>query len=329
MKISVIIPTHKNVYLQDCLDALDKQEGISKEDYEVIVVENPEETHPTRSLVRSYENENFIYTTSELGANEARNKGGEIARGDILCFTDDDCVPNPNWVSRLYAVHTLHPNAGCVGGPMFLEYNRPKPKWMVEELAGLLGRCELKKYYDNDVAFEIFPFDKSEHGWLSSGNLSVRKEIFKKTKGFPKNAVFVYKGQRAMAANDEVEFTHMCTRLGSPGMIYAPSAWLHHTVLDEKTKLSYLKKRFFIQGFSDGVILKHQHPSLKDEEMYDTVLRKHEALCVDFPFLAEVESELDESDCKQYVMYLTICKTLYLMGIQEGCVGKRIFNLDG
>ena len=329
MKASVIIPTHKNIYLQDCLNSLSEQDGISKEDYEVIVVENPEETHPTRSLVASYKNPNFIYATSDLGANEARNKGGEVANGEVLCFTDDDCIPNPNWISRLCALHTLHPKAGCIGGPMFLEYNRPKPNWMVEELAGLLGRCELKQYYSNDVAFEVFPFDESEHGWLSSGNLSVSRDVFTEAGGFPKNAVFVYKGQRALAANDEVEFTHTCTKIGNPGMIYAPSAWLHHTVLDEKTKLSYLKKRFFIQGFSDGVILKHRNEDMTDQQMYYTIIQKHEALNVNFPYLSEVEDQLDESDVQEYVMYLTICKTLYLMGLQEGCVGKRIFNLDG
>jgi len=40
------------------------------------------------------------------GPAAARNAGAEAARGDVICFTDDDCEPEPDWAAALGAAAT-------------------------------------------------------------------------------------------------------------------------------------------------------------------------------------------------------------------------------
>jgi len=53
--------------------------------------------------------------TPHLGPGPARQVGIDIAQGEYLAFTDDDCIPDPGWLSELYA--GLRANPGCaIGG---------------------------------------------------------------------------------------------------------------------------------------------------------------------------------------------------------------------
>jgi len=50
------------------------------------------------------------------GVAYARNRGVEVARGEILAFTDDDCVPEPGWLRAMAERFASDPTIGLVGG---------------------------------------------------------------------------------------------------------------------------------------------------------------------------------------------------------------------
>jgi GT2 family glycosyltransferase len=52
------------------------------------------------------------------GPAAARNRGLEVARGEIVAFTDDDCRPHPGWLAALAAGVTLSPPR-AVGGSTY------------------------------------------------------------------------------------------------------------------------------------------------------------------------------------------------------------------
>jgi len=70
-------------------------------DFEAIVV-NSFPGQDTAQLVRSsYPEVQFQQSPVRLLPHAARNRGVELARGDLLVFTDHDCEAEPDWLERL------------------------------------------------------------------------------------------------------------------------------------------------------------------------------------------------------------------------------------
>ncbi len=102
MIVSVVVPTRgRPALLQRCLDALIEQE-FDPSAYEVlVVVDGPDQT--TRQVVReaALRSRTGIYSVWQRGAKgpaAARNRGWRLASGQIVAFTDDDCIPDPQWL---------------------------------------------------------------------------------------------------------------------------------------------------------------------------------------------------------------------------------------
>lgn len=95
--VSVIIPTYNDWQrLVVCLAALSAQTYPSDR-FEVLVINNNPEDSPPSSLALS----NLRIINEALpGSYAARNTGIALAKGDILAFTDSDCVPDIRWIEN-------------------------------------------------------------------------------------------------------------------------------------------------------------------------------------------------------------------------------------
>src|SRR4051794_24816927 len=102
MLVSVVVPTYRRPDLLDrCLSALCLQE-LEPEDWEVVVADDAA-SEPTRRQVERWAARSpmpVVYATppASHGPAAARNAGWRAARGAIVAFTDDDCVPAPRWL---------------------------------------------------------------------------------------------------------------------------------------------------------------------------------------------------------------------------------------
>jgi len=98
--ISVIIPAYNaSGTIGACLDALERQ-TIPREEYEIIVVDDGS-TDDTRAAARRPDV--AVLTQAHQGQAAARNLGVQSSRGDLLFFTDADCMPSPDWLEQMRA----------------------------------------------------------------------------------------------------------------------------------------------------------------------------------------------------------------------------------
>lgn len=116
IKVSVIVPTYKRMaLLTRCIDALTAQQ-FDKDEYEIIVVtDGPCEASIQLMEVAAYryaEHTINIYSTPQKkGPAAARNYGWQQANGELIVFTDDDCIPSAQLVDAYWQMYSRQRNA--------------------------------------------------------------------------------------------------------------------------------------------------------------------------------------------------------------------------
>jgi cellulose synthase/poly-beta-1,6-N-acetylglucosamine synthase-like glycosyltransferase len=95
------------------LQALEAQ-TYPREFYEVLVIDNGSR-EPVEPIAAPFRHVRVAHE-DRRGSYRARNHGLTLARGDILAFTDSDCVPAADWLERGVAALEAAPDAGLIGG---------------------------------------------------------------------------------------------------------------------------------------------------------------------------------------------------------------------
>ena len=113
--VSVVVPTlNRKKHLRACLNSLSVL-NYPKSLLEVIVVDGGSSDGSREMLTASFEGFKTIVERRE-GISYARNSGGEIAHGEIIAFTDDDCVVDSDWLKNLVTVF-CDDSIAAAGGP--------------------------------------------------------------------------------------------------------------------------------------------------------------------------------------------------------------------
>lgn len=134
--VSVIIPVHSDPRLANCLSALALQD-LPDADFEILVVDNATEPDPrTALIVRQFDGVCLLHEPHP-GSYAARNAGLRSARGEIVAFTDADCLPASDWLRRGIEALRSEPNCGLIGGLVELTVQNPSHPTAVE----LYERC--------------------------------------------------------------------------------------------------------------------------------------------------------------------------------------------
>lgn len=98
--VTAVVPTFRRPdLLRRCLDALLAQ-SLHPSLYEIVIADDGAD-EAVRTLVESMPARcamRYVPVTATQGPAGARNAGWRIARGDVIAFTDDDTVPDRDWL---------------------------------------------------------------------------------------------------------------------------------------------------------------------------------------------------------------------------------------
>ena len=112
-QVSVIIPAfNAAANIETCVRSVQAQTFPPCE----IIVVNDASTDHTAEIVAGLRNVSLVNMKRNGGAGAARNAGVELAQGDIVAFTDSDCVAPNTWIELIVAEFEADPELGVVGG---------------------------------------------------------------------------------------------------------------------------------------------------------------------------------------------------------------------
>lgn len=222
LQFSIVIPTYNRPdRLRTCLEAIAKLD-YPADNFEIIVVDDGSKTLLTLVVEPLQAALNLTLLRQEnAGPASARNAGAAIAQGKYIVFTDDDCIPDANWLNALDAQFQLTPNS-LVGGQTLnaLQEN-------LYSTASQILIDYLYDYYNNGEANANF---------FASNNFALPTATFHLLNGF--DTTF------PLAAGEDREF---CDRWLHQGyqMVYAPQVKVYHA-----HRLAF--KTFWRQHFNYG-----------------------------------------------------------------------------
>lgn len=168
MRISVVIPYYKDLDgLGKCLEALRKQ-SLPVHEFEILIINN----HQVFESVPVALPENArLYHEPQPGSYAARNLGVQKAQGDIIAFTDSDCIPDQHWLEAGLNLFETSAKLERIAGRILLSY-RNKRKTSVE-------------VYESVYAFD--QKDNAHKGLSVTANFFAKKSAFDSYGLFPDN----------------------------------------------------------------------------------------------------------------------------------------------
>jgi glycosyltransferase involved in cell wall biosynthesis len=133
--VSVVIPVFNQPYeLRRCLAALQRQ-TYPRRKFEVFVVDNGSDP-PVGEGAALF---GTCVSESRPGSYAARNRGVTASSGEVLAFTDADCIPADDWIeSGVRAIRALN-GMGLVGGRIEVIFQGGAPRTCAELFESVLG----------------------------------------------------------------------------------------------------------------------------------------------------------------------------------------------
>lgn len=120
IKYSVVIPTYNRAAsLCRAVHSVINQ-SVPPEEYEIIVVDDGSNDNTKKvvyQIQNGHKNHNLVYLFQENKKQAAaKNMGTKNAGGEIIFFTDDDCIVPKNWIEMLAKGYKKYPGIAGVGG---------------------------------------------------------------------------------------------------------------------------------------------------------------------------------------------------------------------
>jgi GT2 family glycosyltransferase len=220
--VSVIVPSTCDLeFLRPCLDGVLNRTSYS--DLEVLLVANAirkngaEQTEYLDALACRSRVRLLSYDDGPFNFSKVNNWAAEQARGELLCFLNDDTeVIGSDWLSAMVA-HVVHDRVAAVGAMLLYPSQRIQHAGVLLGAGGVAAHMYSRRHRDTRGYHDRALVDQ-DVSCVTAACMLVRRDVFVDVGGFDEAL--------AIAFND----VDLCLRLRKAGwrIVWTPSAELYH-----------------------------------------------------------------------------------------------------
>ena len=238
--VSIVIPTFNGAKrIEKCLAAIERESlGHAVE----VIVVNDGSTDDTSAILRGRPGVCLI-EQANAGPAAARNRGAQAATGDVIVFTDDDCIAAPGWLDAM-----LEPfgNADVVA---------VKGRYLTHQ-KGLVARFVQLDYEDRYRLSER----RCDIDFIDTYSAAFRRTCFQALNG--------YDTSFPVACAEDAELSYRMAAKGGK-MRFARNAIVYHQHPDSLK--AYLKKKFKFAYWRVLAVSKNPTKAVRDSHTPQTM----------------------------------------------------------
>ncbi|MGA2260223.1 MAG: glycosyltransferase [Acidobacteriota bacterium] len=228
--VSIVIPArNEGRRIVQCLQALSRQ-SLDRGQYEVIVVDDGSDDDTADVAIR---NGARVIRQQNKGPAAARNRGIEEARGEIVLFTDADCIPDEHWAGRLSKPLFQPTIQGTVGRILSRQSN-----W----IAGWV-QLELEERYSRMGQQERIDF-------LNTGNCGFKRAVLSQSRF-----------DESLRWAEDLELSFRLAQAGNR-MVFVQDALVEHAHPENLS--SYMLRKFRYASCAPRIYRRHPNKLLSD-----------------------------------------------------------------
>lgn len=257
MKLSIVISTfNRALQLEQLLEDLSYQfAAISAEEsagVEVLLVDNNSYDN-TKEVAYQYTESTVIplkyYVEEKPGVSAARNFAVKQAKGQMVCFLDDDLTLDEDWLQEALKIAEDCSNReiGVYGGRVIPLWQERLPEWLSYEAPyGVDQKVFSGHSYGDEESFYPVEGDLGRANFPTGTNIFIRREIFDNCGDF-RCDLGPDATQEALGLHEDEEFFDYLSALKVP-MLYVPQCSVFHPVGPEQMNKQFIRRWYFKSG---------------------------------------------------------------------------------
>ena len=289
--VSVVIPTYnRKEMLKECVGSLFTQ-TYPTDQYEIIVVDDGS-TDETKNMFDRYLQKeprlSYFYQENQ-GPSAARILGTRNSKGEIICFIDDDCVADRDWIKNLVDCY-VDDNVGGVGGKI-MSFT---PKTIIERY------CYVTDLFNQELFTKLF---------LMTGNASYKKNVLTKVRSF----------DRYIKYGEDVDLG-IKVILAGYSLRYNSKAVVYHK---HKETLKGLLRQKYRHGKGYACVHKKYPKNFSTKRRVSSILQKIVKGMVLYPLI--ILKSVFVKD-KKFYLIKRLLDILLLMATSSGMINESLFG---
>ena len=206
--------------------------------WKLVIVDNGSDDG-SAALAASFANRLPLRLLAEprRGKNRALNRGLRELEGDLAVFSDDDTMPEPDWLARLRAAADRQPAYGVFGGRILPSWEVPPPEWVREWVRAA------PVYSVSDASRADGPCEPTA---VWGPNMAVRADWFRA--GYRFDERLGPNGSATYAMGSETEFTLRLALAEQVRSWHCAGARVHHIIGPRQLSRAWVLRRAFRLG---------------------------------------------------------------------------------